>query len=52
MSQFGFLSNLSFSLVTAVATIVAAGVIGALASALPGVQAARMGIVEALRRQE
>lgn len=52
MSQFGFLSNVGYKAPTAIATIVAAGVIGALASALPAVQAARMTIVDALRRQE
>ena len=52
MSQFGFLSNIGFKLPTAIATIVVAGIIGAAASAFPAVQAARMGIVDALRRQE
>ena len=52
MSQFGFLSNISFKLPTAIATIAVAAIIGAAAAAFPALQAARMGIVDALRRQE
>jgi putative ABC transport system permease protein len=52
MASFGFLSNLGFKLPTAVVTAMVAGVIGALASAAPAVQAGRMKIVDALRRQE
>jgi putative ABC transport system permease protein len=52
MSSMGFLSNLGFKLPTAVVTALVAGLIGALASAAPAVQAGRMKIVDALRRQE
>jgi ABC-type lipoprotein release transport system permease subunit len=52
MAQFGFLSNVGFKLPTAVATVVVAAAIGALASTFPAVQAARLAIVDALRRQE
>lgn len=52
MSQMGFLSNISFKPGTAALTILAAAVIGAAASAFPAVQAARLGIVDALRRTE
>jgi ABC-type antimicrobial peptide transport system permease subunit len=52
MAQFGFLSNVGFKLPTAIATIVVASVIGAAASALPAVQAAKLAIADALRRQE
>ena len=52
MAQFGFLSNVGFKASTALATVVVAGLIGAAASAMPAVQAARMTIVDALRRQE
>jgi putative ABC transport system permease protein len=51
-ASIGFLSNVSYTLPTAAATVVMAAVIGAAASALPAVQAARMEIVNALRRQE
>lgn len=52
MAQFGFLSNLSFQPLTGLATLLAAGFIGALASALPAARSARMEIVNALWRQE
>jgi putative ABC transport system permease protein len=52
MAQLGFLSNLSFKPATGLATVAAASIIGALASLLPAAQAARMEIVNALRRQE
>jgi putative ABC transport system permease protein len=52
MAQFGFLSNVSFKLSTGIATVVVAAAIGAAASAFPAVQAARLAIVDALRRQE
>lgn len=52
MAQFGFLSNVGFKATTGAATMLVAAVIGAAASALPAVQAARLSIVEALRRQE
>jgi putative ABC transport system permease protein len=52
MAQFGFLSNLSFKLSTGLATVLVAALIGAGASALPAAQAARLRIVDALRRQE
>ncbi len=52
MSQFGFLSNISYKLPTAVGTVLAAAALGALASTFPAVQAARLAIVDALRRQE
>ena len=52
MAQFGFLSNVGFKASTAVATVLVAGIIGAAASAFPSIQAARLPIVDALRRQE
>lgn len=52
MAQFGFLSNVGFKGPTAIATVLAAAAIGAAASALPAAQAARLRIVDALRRQE
>jgi putative ABC transport system permease protein len=52
MAQFGFLSNIGFKAPTAIATIIVAAAIGAAASALPAVQAGRLAIVDALRRQE
>ena len=52
MAQFGFLTNIGFKAPTAIATIVSAAALGAAASAFPAVQAARMAIVDALRRQE
>ena len=52
MSSMGFLANMGFKLDTAVVTVVAAGAIGALAAAFPALQAARMDVVTALRRQE
>jgi putative ABC transport system permease protein len=51
-ASIGFLSNVSYTLSTAAMTVAIAGLIGAAASALPAVQAARMEIVNALRRQE
>jgi putative ABC transport system permease protein len=51
-ASIGFLSNVSYTWPTAVATVLVAAVIGAAAAALPAVQAARMEIVNALRRQE
>jgi ABC-type antimicrobial peptide transport system permease subunit len=51
-ASIGFLSNVSYTLTTAVATALVAAMIGAASSALPAVQAARMEIVNALRRQE
>ena len=52
MASMGFLANLGFKLPTAIATVAAAAAIGALASAGPAIQAARLNIVDALRRQE
>jgi len=52
MAQFGFLSNVGFKLSTGIATVVVAAAIGGAASAFPAVQAARLTIVDALRRQE
>jgi putative ABC transport system permease protein len=52
MAEIGFLSGLTFHWPEGLATVVVASVIGALASAAPAVQAARMEIVNALRRQE
>ncbi len=52
MAQFGFLSNVGFKAPTAVATVVVAAMLGAAASMFPAVQAARLAIVDALRRQE
>jgi putative ABC transport system permease protein len=52
MAQFGFLSNVGFKLSTGIATVLVAAAIGVAASAFPAVQAARMAIVDALRRQE
>ncbi len=52
MAQFGFLTNIGFHASTAIATILVASLIGGMASALPAVQAARIPIVDALRRQE
>ena len=52
MSQMGFLSNISYKLSTGLITVAAAAVIGAAAAALPAVQAARLSIVDALRRTE
>jgi len=51
-ASIGFLSNVSYTLSTAAMTVAIAALIGAAASALPAVQAARMEIVNALRRQE
>jgi putative ABC transport system permease protein len=48
----GFLSNVSYTPSTAAMTVGVATVLGAAAAALPAVQAARMEIVNALRRQE
>jgi putative ABC transport system permease protein len=48
----GFLSNVSYTTSTAAMTVGVATVLGAAAAALPAVQAARMEIVNALRRQE
>jgi putative ABC transport system permease protein len=52
MAQFGFLSNVGFKASTGIATVLVAGIIGAAASAFPAIQAARLPIVDALRRQE
>lgn len=52
MSQFGFLSGIGFKAPTAIATVAVAALLGAVASAFPAVQAARLAIVDALRRQE
>ncbi len=51
-ASIGFLSNVTYTMPTAVGTVLVAAALGALASALPAVQAARMQIVDALRRQE
>lgn len=51
-ASIGFLSNVTYTVPTAVGTVLVAAALGALASALPAVQAARMQIVDALRRQE
>jgi len=51
-ASIGFLSNVSYTTTTAVATVAVATILGAVAAALPAVQAARMEIVNALRRQE
>ena len=48
----GFLSNVTYSPLAALATVMVAAVLGAVASALPAMQATRMQIVDALRRQE
>jgi putative ABC transport system permease protein len=52
MAQFGFLSNVGFKAPTAIATILVSAALGAAASAFPAAQAARLAIVDALRRQE
>ena len=52
LSEFGFLAGLGFDPLTAILTIGAALLIGALASAIPAFGAARMPVVAALRRQE
>ena len=52
MASMGFLANLGFKLPTAIATVLAAAAIGAAASTGPAIQAARLNIVDALRRQE
>jgi putative ABC transport system permease protein len=52
MAQVGFAFDLTVRPPAAVATLLAAGAIGALSSAMPAVRAARMTIVDALRRQE
>jgi len=52
MAEFGFLSNVSFKLSTGITTVVVAAAIGVAASSFPAVQAARLAIVDALRRQE
>ncbi|HET7788585.1 MAG TPA: ABC transporter permease [Myxococcales bacterium] len=51
-ASIGFLSNVTYTLPTAAGTVAVAAALGALASAMPAVQAARMQIVDALRRQE
>jgi putative ABC transport system permease protein len=52
MAQFGFLSNIGFKAPTALATVLVSAALGAAASAFPATQAARLNIVDALRRQE
>ena len=52
MSGMGFLTGVGFKPGTAALTLGSAGLIGALASALPAWTAARMQVVDALRRQE
>ena len=52
LSSIGFLTGVGFNLRTAALTIGCAGLIGALASALPAWTAGRMQVVDALRRQE
>ena len=52
LSSMGFLANMGFKLDTAILTVVVAGAIGALAAALPAMQAAKLDVVTALRRQE
>ena len=46
------MGSIGFKAPTALATIGVAALIGAAASAMPAVQAARLSIVDALRRQE
>jgi putative ABC transport system permease protein len=52
MAEFGFLSGLTFDLKTASLALACSAAIGFLASALPAWSAARMEVVNALRRQE
>jgi putative ABC transport system permease protein len=52
MSSLGFLTGIGFRASTAALTIGCAGLIGALASAVPAWMAGRMQVVDALRRQE
>jgi putative ABC transport system permease protein len=52
LSNLGFLSGLGFQMSTALTTLFFAAAIGAGASAVPGWSAARIAIVDALRRQE
>jgi len=52
MSGLGFLTGIGFKPGTAAVTLGAAGLIGVMASALPAWNAARLQVVEALRRQE
>lgn len=52
MAQFGFLTGIGFKPLTGAITVVVAAVIGGAAASFPAVQAARLSIVEALRRQE
>jgi putative ABC transport system permease protein len=52
MSGMGFLTGVGFKPGTAALTLGSAGLIGALASALPAWNAGRMQVVDALRRQE
>jgi ABC-type antimicrobial peptide transport system permease subunit len=52
LANLGFLSGLGFSLPTAVITLLAATIVGTLASAIPAWGASRMNVITALRRQE
>lgn len=52
LANMGFLAGVTFRPDTALLTLLCAGLIGALASALPTWSAARMDVVAALRRQE
>lgn len=52
LSSMGFLAGLSFNPLTALLTVLAATLIGALASAWPAWSASNMSVVDALRRQE
>jgi putative ABC transport system permease protein len=52
LSGFGFLTGVGFRPSTVAVTLLCATVIGAIASAVPAWRAARMPIVDALRRQE
>jgi ABC-type antimicrobial peptide transport system permease subunit len=52
LSGLGFLTGVGFKPGTAAVALLSAAVIGAAASAVPAWRAARMPIVDALRRQE
>jgi putative ABC transport system permease protein len=52
MTNLGFLAGVGFKLDTALLTVATALLIGALASAIPAWSASKMGVVDALRRQE